>query len=529
VSVSIIPEQKTDERHSRWRQSPARMIGTLTLCQCYRNVSDKPSLELLRTRRVSRKFPPGLGLRTIRRKMGQNFKPYDQSQLFLMPPAVSEWVAQESLSRFLSEAVDRLDRDGRLGDFYAAYREDGWGRAAYSPVMMVKVLLYGYCKGITSSRRLAEALEMDVAFRYLAANQQPNFRTISDFRKDHLRNLERLFPVVLELCREAGMVKLGRVALDGTRLASNASLEANRTKAQLEAEVRRMLQQSIETDAEEDARYGGDQRGDELPEGLRTPGDRAARIQEAIERLKAEEEAERAAQAEKVRKQEEEEQRRGKRKQGRRPKAPESVEPKERRANPTDPQSFTMKSKRGWVQGYNAQAAADCESQVIVATDIADSGVDQRQLLPMLSRIAEQAGAMPEQLLADAGYWSAQNEAEGSKHTDLLIATRNARRQEPAPRFQSKGPRARKATAREAMEAKLQTEDGKAAYAQRSTTIEPVFGQMRTRGLRTLLLRGRDKARGEWSLWCTTHNLLKLWRAALRRTASGSARFAFAS
>jgi transposase len=461
--------------------------------------------------------------------MGQNFKPYDQSQLFLMPPAVSEWVAQESLARFLSEAVDGLDQVGKLGDFYGAYREDGWGRAAYSPVMMVKVLLYGYCRGITSSRRLAEALEMDVAFRYLAANQQPNFRTISDFRKDHLGNMERLFPVVLELCRQAGLVKLGRVALDGTRLAGNASLAANRTRAQLEAEVRRTLRQAIETDAEEDAQYGEEQRGDELPEGFRTPGERAARIKEAIDRLKAEEEAERKAQAEKIRAREEDEQRRGKKKNGRKFKAPEAVEPKERRVNTTDPQSYILKNQRGWVQGYNAQAAADCESQVIVATDIADSGVDQRQLLPMLHRIAEQAGEMPQQLLADAGYWSAQNAALGSELTDLLIATKKAWREDSAPRWQSPGPRARKAAARDAMEAKLQTEEARAAYAKRSTTIEPVFGQMKTRGLRTLLLRGREKARGEWSLWCTTHNLLKLWRAALRRSASGSSQLAIQS
>ena len=458
--------------------------------------------------------------------MGQNFKPYDQSQLFLMPPAVSEWVGQGSLARFLSEAVDSLDEMGKLADFYAAYREDGWGRAAYSPVMMVKVLLYGYCKGIASSRRLAEALEMDVAFRFLAANQQPNFRTISDFRKDHLGNLERLFPVVLELCRQAGLVKLGRVALDGTRLAGNASLAANRTRAQLEGEVRRMLQQSIDTDAEEDAQYGEDQRGDELAEGFRTPGERAARIREAIDRLKAEEEAARAAQAEKIKEREEEERRRGKKKNGRKPKQPDLLEPKERRANPTDPQSYTMKTQRGWVQGYNAQAAADCESQVIVATDLAESGVDQRQLLPMLDRIAEQAGAFPEQLLADAGYWSAHNATQGSERTDLLIATKKAWRQETAPRWQTKGPRARKAAAREAMEAKLQTEEGRAAYAQRSTTIEPVFGQIKTRGLRTLLLRGRDKARGEWSLWCTTHNLLKLWRESLRRSVLTPAGFA---
>jgi transposase len=458
--------------------------------------------------------------------MGQNFKPYDQSQLFLMPPAVSDWLPQESLGRFLSEAVDGLDQLGKLADFYAAYREDGWGRAAYSPVMMVKVLLYGYCKGIVSSRRLAEALEMDVAFRYLAANQQPNFRTISDFRKDHLLSLERLFPAVLDLCREAGLVKLGRVALDGTRLAGNASLAANRTRVQLEAEVRRMLRQSMETDAEEDARYGEEQRGDELPEGLRTPAERAARIQEAIERLQAEEDAARSAQAEKIKDREDEEQRRGKKKNGRKPKQPDLLKPKVRRANTTDPQSYTMKTQRGWTQGYNAQAAADCESQVIVATDIADSGVDQRQLLPMLDRIAEQAGELPEQLLADAGYWSAHNAAVGSERTDLLIATKKAWRQDTAPRWQSPGPRARKAAARDEMEAKLQTEEGRAAYAMRSSTIEPVFGQMKTRGLRTILLRGRDKARGEWSLWCTTHNLLKLWRATLRRSVPMTAELA---
>jgi hypothetical protein len=283
------------------------------------------------------------------------------------------------------------------------------------------------------------------------------------------------------------------------------------------------LRQGIETDAEEDAQYGEDQRGDELPEGFRTPGERAARIQAAIDRLKAEEDAAREAQAEKIKEREKEERRRGEKKNGRKFKAPENVEPKERRANTTDPQSFTMKSQRGWVQGYNAQAAADCESQVIVATDIADSGVDQRQLLPMLDRIAEQAGALPDQLLADAGYWSARNWALGSAQTDLLIATKKAWREETAPRWQTKGPRARKAAAREAMEAKLRTDEGRTAYAQRSTTIEPVFGQMKTRGLRTLLLRGRDKARGEWSLWCTTHNLLKLWRETRRRSASANA------
>lgn len=454
--------------------------------------------------------------------MGQNFIPYDQAQLFLMPPAISEWVGQNSLARFLSEAVDGLDQVGRLDEFYVPYRDDGRGRPAYSPVMLIKVLLYGYSKGVTSARRLAEALEMDVAFRFLAANQQPNFRTIADFRKDHLGALERLFPVVLELCRKAGLVKMSRVALDGTKVAGNASLAHNRTRAQLEAEVREELRQAVQTDREEDELYGEDLRGDEPAEGFRTPDERMARIREAIERLKAEEEAARAAQAERIRERDEAERRRGKKKRGNKPKSPDSIEKPNRRANTTDPESFTLKNKRGWVQGYNAQAAADCESQVIVGNGIADSEVDQRQLLPMLDRIAEQAGAMPRQLLADAGYFSTEAVRRGSQRTDLYIAIGKGWRDGPAPRFRTPGPRAKAAPTRQAMDEKLRTEAGQAAYAQRASTIEPVFGQMKTRGLRTFALRGMDKVRCEWSLWCTTHNLLKLWRASLRQGISAS-------
>jgi transposase len=289
--------------------------------------------------------------------MGQNFKPYEPDQLYLMPPALSEWVSEGSLARFVSDVVERLDSEGALQPFYAAYRPDGRGRAAYAPLMMVKVLLYGYCKGITSSRRLAEALESDVGFRYLAANQQPNFRTISDFRKDHLEALSGLFVRLLQLCQEAGLMKMGRVALDGTKVPGNAALAANRTRAQLEAEVARVFEEAEATDREEDARYGVDMRGDELPQGLRTPAERAARLQAAVDRLKAEEEQAKAAQAEKIRVREEEERRQGRKKRGRKPKAPESMKDPERRANTTDPESRIMKTQRGWMQGYNAQAA----------------------------------------------------------------------------------------------------------------------------------------------------------------------------
>ncbi len=368
--------------------------------------------------------------------MGQNFKPYEPDQLYLMPPALSEWVSEGSLARFVSDVVERLDSEGALQPFYAAYRPDGRGRAAYAPLMMVKVLLYGYCKGITSSRRLAEALESDVGFRYLAANQQPNFRTISDFRKDHLEALSGLFVRLLQLCQEAGLVKMGRVALDGTKVPGNAALAANRTRAQLEAEVTRVFEEAEATDREEDARYGVDMRGDELPEGLRTPAERAARLQAAVDRLKAEEEQAKAAQAEKIRVREEEERRQGRKKRGRKPKAPESMKDPEQRANTTDPESRIMKTQRGWVQGYNAQAAADCASQGNVAQDVTQEENDVRQLVPMLARIAEQAGERPKELLADAG----ANAGASGEHTELFIATqkdsreRRSRRAQGAPR-----------------------------------------------------------------------------------------------
>jgi transposase len=203
--------------------------------------------------------------------MSFNFRPYAQDQLFLMPPSVQEWVQKDSLVCFLADAVDQLDAAGRLGGFYARYRSDGWGASAFHPVMMVKVLLYGYTNGVTSSRRLSSLLEVDVAFRYLAANEQPDHRTINGFRTTHRVALERLFLDVLELCREAGLVKLGRVALDGHRVAGNATQTKNRKRAQLEKEVQKLLDEAARVDAEEDRQHGADMRGDELPSGLKDP------------------------------------------------------------------------------------------------------------------------------------------------------------------------------------------------------------------------------------------------------------------
>jgi len=417
--------------------------------------------------------------------------------------------------------VDLLDQRGQLAGFYTGYRRDGWGHPAYHPRMLVKVLVYGYCIGVTSSRKLAAACENDIALRYLTANQQPDFRTISDFRKDHLSALNELFVEVLGLCIEAGLVKLGRVALDGRKIAGNASLDQNRDEEWLQKEVAKLLAEAERVDVEEDGTYGREERGDELPQGLRTHDERMKRLEAALERIEEKKRQTAMRQEGKIEKRRREETESGKKRRGRKPKDPERVAmeaAKKTKANVTDPESRIMKTRRGWVQGFNGQAAAECENQVIVAQDLTQEENDVRQLGPMLERCEQQAGARPGELLADAGYWSEENAKLESEETELFIATtkdwkqRKAMREAPPPR----GRIPKGLSARERMERKLLTKRGKEAYRQRGSTIEAVFGQMVMRGLVRFLLRGLKKVRAEWSLWCTTHNLLKLWRSGWR-------------
>ena len=447
--------------------------------------------------------------------MAYNFLPYDPDQLYLLPPSIAEWVGEGSLARFVSDVVEELDADGRLQGFYAGYRTDGRGHPGYHPRMLVKVLLYGYCCGVTSSRKLAQALEDHVAFRFLAANQQPDFRTISDFRKAHLETLQALFNEVLRLCQEAGLAKMGRVALDGRKVAGNASLRQNRDKDGIEREVRRILEEAERVDAAEDEQYGLDRRGDELPKALRTRQGRLKRLREARARLAEEERQAREEQEKKIEAREAEEQAAGRKKPGRKPKPPDEAVDNDAKANRTDPDSRILKTWNGWLQGYNGQAMADCDTQVIVAQGLTQAENDVEQLAPMLQAVEQQAGARPGEVLADAGYWSEANAGLQTEDAELFIATtkdwkqRKALRERGAPR----GRIPRSATARHRMERKLLTRRGRAAYRQRSSTIEAVFGQMAVRGLNRFWLRGVDKGRAEWSLWCTTHNLLKLWRA----------------
>jgi transposase len=303
-----------------------------------------------------------------------------------MPPSLREWLPEEDLAWFILDAVDQME----LEEFYAKHRNDGWGAAAYDPAMMVGVLLYAYCQGMRSSRKVARALERDVGFRVVAANQQPDFRTICRFRSEHEEALERLFVQVLRLCRGAGLVRVGKVALDGTKVAANAALEANRKYEAMEEEVRRILAEARVVDAEEDARYGSERRGDELPEGLGKRAERLKRLQEARARL--EREAAAAGQALRLRSGQEhlaqrqaEEAATGKKKRGRQPQAVPSTPPEEAKANVTDPDSRVMKTRQGYVQGYNVQAVVS-EDQVIVAVGVTQEANDVRQLEPMLQR-----------------------------------------------------------------------------------------------------------------------------------------------
>ena len=389
----------------------------------------------------------------------------------------------------------------------AVYGEEPRGQPPYDPRMMTKVLVYGYCVGVFSSRRIQQRLAEDIAFRVLAAGNAPNFRTMSDFRKIHLATLEGLFEQVLKIALEAGAMKLGRVALDGTKVKANASkhkaMSYDRMKEkerQIRAEVRELLAQAEAADAEEDALYGADQRGDELPEELQRRETRLQKIREAKRAL--EERARQTAE-----------------KDGKPAGEVKQVKPADKdQYNFTDPGSRIMMGSDGFVQGYNAQAAVEPALQLIVGQSVTPAANDKEQIEPMVQVIEQQSGQRPAGLLADSGYCSEKNleylaaTGQSGDPIEAYIATGKQQHDEyrqPCPR----GPLPRNATQVERMKRKLQTKAGRAVYAARKTIVEPVFGQIKqARGFRQFLLRGLAKVRGEWALVCLTHNILKLHR-----------------
>ena len=455
--------------------------------------------------------------------MPQNFIRADVDQGFLLPPDVRDWLPDGELAWTVKDAVESFDLSG----FRSSYRVNGQGGAAFDPALMIAVLMYAHAVGVRSSRQIEKRCIHDVAFRVLAGNQLPDHATIARFFTRHRDALEGLFAQVLRLCHQAGMVRLGVIAVDGTKIAANASWSRNQTAASLghqvaeeqaryDALAAQLLDEQAATDAAEDAEHGPD-RGDELPPGLRRPAERLARFKEAKARLDAEQAA---AVAEQEAKKAEWQRRKaaGTRRgaqPGEHPPGRNPDKDKPPRANTTDPDSRTMRGGRGLVLGYNAQAAVT-EDQVIVGQSLTQEATDAHQLFPVLDDAAEQlaqAGVdtAGDTAAADAGYANEENFTEAENRDLHLLAPmvsdeRRAAGEDPAG---DKPLTHRPATAR--AQAKLRTRQGRDEYAFRGRTVEPVFGQIKDRqGLRQFLRRGLENATTEWSLACTVHNLRKI-------------------
>jgi transposase len=429
--------------------------------------------------------------------MAKTYRPYLPEQDLLLPPSLRDWLPENHLAYFVSDLIDQLD----LSVIEGYYEQEERGYPPYHPRMMTKILVYGYCVGVFSSRKLEKHLQEDVGFRVLAAGNEPDFRTISDFRKLHLAALEGLFQQVLRMALELGAMKLGRVAIDGSKVKANASkhkaMSYRRMKEdekRLREEVRRLLERAEAMDAAEDTEYGPESRGDELPVELGRREERLRRIREAKRALE-----ERArAEAEAAGNDEEQ----------------EKVKPDPKaQYNFSDPESRIMKGPDTFVQGYNAQIAVEPVLQLIVGQSVTQEANDKKQLLPMLQKVKQQSGQKPTAALADNGYFSEENLRGAAKmRVEAYVAVSKQKHNQivpPCPR----GPIPKTATVLERMRRKLHTVAGRAIYARRKVIVEPVFGQIKQRqGFRQFLLRGIQKVQGEWALVCMTHNLLKVHR-----------------
>jgi transposase len=437
--------------------------------------------------------------------MAYNFLRGDRDQPFLLPPDLRDWLPHGHLAWFILDVVDQLNLD----PFYRQHRNDGHGDPAYHPKTLLGVLLYAYCIGVRSSRQIERRCVEDIAFRVLAGSQTPDHVTIARFRARHEQALAGFLVASLELCAAAGMVRVGTVALDGTKLAGNAADKANRTLDRLEREVAEILRQAAEADQHED-RLFGQAHGDELPDALASKTSRLARLRQAKARLEAE-----AA---------ERQQRFGQRvaasaaAAAAKGKPPPTLKPRRRdegpnpkaTANTTDPDSRLLHTRKARVQGYNAQAVTTCE-QVIIAAELTQDANDFNQLHPMLTATAATLAAAgiedrPDTLAADSGYWSIANLTQLPDAPELLIPPAKHGRH-GKPRKDGRPSASKSDGLRATMTAKLQSEDGKACYAKRKETVEPVFGQIKDgRGARRFLRRGLAACQAEWKLLCGTHN-----------------------
>ena len=447
--------------------------------------------------------------------MKKTYRPYEPKQSFLLPPSPLDWLPDGHLARFILDVVERLN----LRSINAYYEREQRGYPPHHPQMMVALLLYGYCVGVPSSRQIETRTHEDVAFRVIAGNTHPDHTCISEFRRIHLNALAELFLQVLRLCQKAGLVKLGHVAIDGTKLNANASkhkaMSYERMKKEdekLRQKVTELLRAAEQADTDEDAQYGKNRRGDELPDELQRAEDRRERIQQ----LMAELEAEAAEQHESSPPDDDDDAP---------PSGPAPLpshkipaekdgtpKPKAQR-NFTDGDSRIMKSGDGFIQGYNCQTAVDEAHQIIVAQAVTNQPPDVEHLIPMIDQIVFNCGEAPRNLSADNGYLSEANVVGAlQRGVDPHIATGRRPHGEPPPTVRGR-PRS-DLTLKQSMARKLATRRGAAVYARRKVIVEPPFGQIKqARGFRQFLLRGLTNVSGEWSLIALTHNLLKLYRA----------------
>ena len=431
--------------------------------------------------------------------MSKTFRPYEPDQISLMPASMRDWLPSDHLAYFISDVVDNLD----LSAIMERYVGEERGYPPYHPAMMVKVLLYAYCTGVASSRKIEKRLCEDIAFRVLAANNTPDFRTISDFRKDHLKALAGLFLQVLKLCQKAGLVKLGHVALDGTKIKANASkhkaMSYKRMKeeeSRLEAEVAELLKKAESVDEEEDQRYGKGKKGDELPKELAFRESRLKKIQEAKAALEAEARLEGEKKPDK--------------------NEGDGTPPDKAQRNFTDPDSHIMPASGGkhFIQAYNAQAAVDSANQIIVAAEVTNKPTDRGQAEPMMEIVKVNVGQLPCQMSADAGYFSSDAVSNlTALGMDVYIPPDKIGHRftlPPAPL----GRIPQCLSIADRMRRKLRTKKGKVRYGLRKELPEPVFGQIKqVRGFDHFLLRGLENVSSEWKVICIGHNLLKLFKA----------------
>ena len=436
--------------------------------------------------------------------MPSNYRTYQPEQSYLLPPSLSDWLPEKHLAFFISDVVDEMD----LSAFYDPYEEsDPRGNQPFHPAMMLKILIYAYATGTFSSRRIAQKIEEDVAFRVLAAGNFPQHRTICDFRRNHLQEFVELFKQVVRIAKSSGLIKLGRVAIDGTKMKANASrhkaMSYDRMKQEekkLESEIAELLRQAEQTDRKEDQEYGSDNRGDEVPDELSRRESRLKKIREAKKRLE-----ERQAEEDRQKGRYQGDGGRPNEKKGH-PYKKEFGQPKDKaQENFTDPESRIMKTGNGFEQSYNAQACVDEANQIIVAAGLTNCAADNAQLIPMVEATQANAEEFPQQVLADAGYRSAPNfEYLESKNIDGVIAFGREGKEDVSPVSLSNA-------ATQRMKEKLASADGVAAYRRRKVIVEPAFGWIkRVLGFRQFSFRGMTRNNAEWHLVCLAMNLRRM-------------------